>query len=83
MGILPLQFKEGDTRKTLGFDGSETIDLPEQAGAIDPGQDIRLLVHRADGATDELIVTCRIDTADEVEYYRSGGILNYVLRGLV
>ena len=83
MGILPLQFKAGDTRKTLGFDGSETIDLPEQAGAIDPGQDVRLLIHRADGSTDELIVTCRIDTADEVDYYRSGGILNYVLRGLV
>lgn len=83
MGILPLQFKAGDTRNTLGFDGSETIDLPEQVGAVDPGQDIRLVVHRADGTTDELIVTCRIDTADEVEYYRSGGILNYVLRGLV
>ncbi len=83
MGILPLQFKEGDTRKTLGFDGSETIDLPEQTGGIAPGQDIRLQIHRADGTTDELIVTCRIDTADEVDYYLSGGILNNVLRGLV
>ncbi len=83
MGILPLQFKKGDTRKTLGFDGSESIDLPEQEGTIEPGQDIHLVIRRADGTAEELIVTCRIDTTDEVEYYRSGGILNYVLRGLV
>ncbi len=80
MGVLPLQFKEGDDRRSLGFDGTETIDLPDQGGRLQPGQDVRLIIHRDDGRKKELTVTCRIDTADEVQYYLSGGILNYVLR---
>lgn len=82
MGILPLQFKAGETRQTLGLDGSETFDLVGQDAPIEPGQDVRLLIHDSNGKTRELTVTCRIDTADEVQYYLSGGILNYVLREL-
>ena len=83
MGILPLQFKPGDDRKSLGIDGSETFDLVGQDAEIEPGQDITLRVKRADGRSQELVVTCRIDTANEVHYYQSGGILNYVLRNLM
>ena len=83
MGILPLQFKAGDDRKSLGIDGSETFDLVGQDGAIEPGQDIVLRINRADGSSQELVVTCRIDTANEVQYFLSGGILNYVLRNLM
>ncbi len=83
MGILPLQFKKGDDRKALGIDGSETFDLVGQATAIEPGQDVTLHIKRADGRSQKLVVTCRIDTANEVQYYESGGILNYVLRNLM
>jgi aconitate hydratase len=83
MGILPLQFKKGDDRKSLGIDGSETFDLVGQATAIEPGQDVTLRIRRADGRSQDLVVTCRIDTANEVQYYESGGILNYVLRNLM
>jgi aconitate hydratase len=83
MGVLPLQFKAGDDRKALGIDGSETFDLIGQVTPLEPGQDIVLRVKRADGESQELVVTCRIDTADEVQYFQSGGILNYVLRNLM
>jgi aconitate hydratase len=83
MGILPLQFKKGDNRKSLGIDGSETFDLLGQEKPIEPGQDMTLRINRADGSSRELVLTCRIDTANEVQYYQSGGILNYVLRNLM
>ena len=83
MGVLPLQFKAGDDRKSLGIDGSETFDLVGQDGAIEPGQDMVLRINRADGRSQDLVVTCRIDTANEVQYFLSGGILNYVLRNLM
>jgi aconitate hydratase len=83
MGILPLQFKDGASRKSLGLDGSESFDLVGQKAPIEPGQDIVLRIRRADGSSEELAVTCRIDTANEVHYYASGGILNYVLKKLV
>ena len=83
MGILPLQFKKGDDRKTLAIDGSETFDLLGQKTPIEPGQDITLRINRADGSSQDLVVTCRIDTANEVQYFQSGGILNYVLRNLM
>ena len=80
MGVLPFVFKDGATnRHTLGLDGTETIDF---LGLDDlaPGMDVLMRVHRADGRVDDVTVVCRIDTADEVEYYRNGGILHYVLR---
>lgn len=83
MGVLPLQFKQGVSRKSLGLDGSETFDLVGQKASPEPGQDITLRVNRADGSSEDVVVTCRIDTANEVQYYLNGGILNFVLRNLV
>jgi len=83
MGVLPLEFQDGMTRLTLNLDGSETIDLTGVAGGITPGMDVACRINRADGTSEEFAVTCRIDTLDEVEYYRHGGILQYVLRNLL
>ena len=79
MGVLPLTFKDGATRQSLDLTGAETIDILglEELRA---GMDLRMLIHRAGGRIDELGLKCRVDTADEVEYYRNGGILHYVLR---
>jgi aconitate hydratase A / 2-methylisocitrate dehydratase len=82
MGVLPLQFEEGTTRKTLKLDGSETFDVRGPAAGITPRKRMTLVVHRAGGARQEVPVVCRIDTLDEVEYFRHGGILHYVLRQL-
>jgi aconitate hydratase len=83
MGILPLQFKSGDSRSSLGLNGSETFDLHGQSEPLQPGQDINLTIHKGDGSSINLTVVSRIDTANEVQYYLSGGILNYVLRNLM
>ncbi len=82
MGVLPLQFKDGASRLTLRLDGSESFDLTGIAGGIRPGMDVDLTVNRADGASDRITLTCRIDTLDEAEYVKAGGILQYVLRNL-
>ena len=82
MGVLPLVFTDDDTRKTLRLDGSETFDLTGIAGGITPGMDVACRITRADGAVVEITLRCRIDTADEAEYYRHGGILHYVLRNM-
>ena len=83
MGVLPLQFKPGTDRKPLGLDGSESVDVVGIAGGIKPGMEVTLRIHRADGRSEEVPLACRIDTADEVDYYRHGGILSYVLRNLM
>ena len=83
MGILPLQFKEGETRDTHSLTGFETFDIEGIAGGITPGQDVSVRITAADGSTRMLTATVRIDTPVEVEYYRHGGILKYVLRGLL
>ncbi|MBM3557016.1 MAG: aconitate hydratase AcnA, partial [Alphaproteobacteria bacterium] len=82
MGVLPLVFKDGMTRKSLKLDGSEVIDIEGIAGGIKPRMDVPVTIRRADGKVEKIDVTCRIDTLDEVEYYRHGGILQYVLRSL-
>ncbi|NHO32438.1 aconitate hydratase AcnA [Acetobacter fallax] len=82
MGVLPLLFKEGTTRKTLGLKGDEVIDI-KGLEKITPRMDVTMVIHRADGKTEEVPLLCRIDTLDEVEYYRHGGILQYVLRGML
>ncbi len=82
MGVLPLQFAGGVTRKTLRLDGSERFDVTGLGGEIKPLMHVTLTVHRADGGSDRAQLLCRIDTLDEVEYYRSGGILQYVLQRL-
>jgi aconitate hydratase len=83
MGVLPLQFKDGASRRTLNLDGSETIDIQGLAGGIKPGMDVGATITRADGRKEEITLKCRIDTLDEVDYYRHGGILHYVLRQLL
>ncbi len=72
MGVLPLEFKAGTTRKTLGLDGTETYDV---IGERTPGATLALLIHRANGETVEVPVTCRLDTAEEVSVYDAGGVL--------
>jgi aconitate hydratase len=82
MGVLPLQFTGADSAQSLGLKGDETIDI---AGLDDirPQQELRLVVRRTDGSRQELKVKSRIDTPVEVDYYRHGGILPYVLRELI
>jgi aconitate hydratase len=79
MGVLPLTFKEGTDRKTLGLVGDEVIDIVG-LDTIAPRMDLSLVIHRSNGVVDTVPVTCRIDTVDEVGYYQHGGILQYVLR---
>ncbi len=81
MGVLPLQFKDGMTRQTLGLKGDETFDVSGITG-IKPRMDITVTIHRADGSKEEIKCLCRIDTLDEIEYFRNGGILQYVLRSI-
>jgi aconitate hydratase len=81
MGILPLTFKEGVDRKTLGLKGDELIDIVG-LDHLSPRMDIKMIITRADGSKQEVELLCRVDTADEVNYYRHGGILQYVLRGM-
>jgi aconitate hydratase len=83
MGVLPLTFKDGTTRQTLKLDGTELLDVTGVKDGIKPRMDVTLTIHRADGKTETVPLTCRIDTLDEVEYFRHGGILQYVLRGLL
>jgi len=83
MGVLPLQFKGADSATSLGIDGDEEFDIVGLDGAIRPQQDVTLIVKRADGTRTEVKVLLRIDTPIEVDYYRHGGILPYVLRELV
>ena len=83
MGVVPCQFKEGSSVQTLRLDGTETFDLIGLGADLKPLQDATLVVHRANGQSTDVQVTVRIDTPIEVEYYRHGGILPYVLRQLV
>ncbi len=81
MGVLPLTFKDGMDRKALKLTGEETFDLLGLE-TLRPRMDLKLLIHRPGGATDEITLLCRVDTVDEVAYCRHGGILPYVLRGM-
>jgi aconitate hydratase len=83
MGVLPCQFKDDPNAATLRLDGSERFDLLGIEGGIKPLQDITLVIHRKDGATEEIPITLRIDTSIEVDYYHHGGILTFVLRQLL
>ena len=84
MGVLALQFKEGENAQTYNLDGTETFDLTGlEAGDIRPRQNVTLQINRADGTTEEAHLTLRIDTPIEIEYYKNGGILPYVLRQLI
>ncbi|NCO02724.1 MAG: aconitate hydratase AcnA [Alphaproteobacteria bacterium] len=82
MGVLPLQFKEGVSAQSLGINGTETFDITGVSGRVKPGQEATLKIMRADGSSDNVKLICRIDTEDEADYYKNGGILHYVLRDL-
>jgi aconitate hydratase len=81
MGVLPLTFLQGTTRHTLNLKGDEVLDILG-VQSLTPRGELTLTIHRADGSHDSVQVLCRVDTADEAEYYRHGGILHYVLRGM-
>jgi aconitate hydratase len=81
MGVLPLLFKNGQTRKTLGLTGEEMFDILGLE-RLSPRMDIKAVVTRPDGKKEEIELLCRVDTADEVNYYKHGGILHYVLRSM-
>ena len=83
MGVLPLQFLPGEDRAALKLDGTEMFDVTGFAAGIHPGMEAILTIRRASGVVQELPLLCRIDTLDEVEYYRAGGILQYVLRNMM
>ena len=82
MGVLPLQFTGADSALTLGLKGDETVDIVGLE-SIQPQQELKLLITQPDGRKVEITVKCRIDTAIEVDYYRHGGILPYVLREIL
>ncbi|ALR22546.1 aconitate hydratase AcnA [Sphingobium baderi] len=81
MGVLPLQFKDGQNKDTLGLTGDETFTITGVAG-LKPRQDVDVKVTRADGSTFTFTALCRIDTVNELDYFLNGGILQYVLRKL-
>ena len=82
MGVLPLQFTRGDSAESLGIKGDETFDIDVPAD-IKPQQPMSVVVTRKDGSTQTIPVLCRIDTPIEVDYYKHGGILPFVLRELI
>ncbi|MBG7620669.1 aconitate hydratase AcnA [Herbaspirillum sp. AP02] len=83
MGVLPLQFLGNDSVQTLGITGDETFDLKGLDGEIKPQQEATLVIHRKNGETKEVKLLLRIDTPIEVDYYKHGGILPFVLRQLL
>lgn len=79
MGILPLEFRKGENADSLGLTGREQYNIPLNGGNLEVGQDVTISTACGKSFT----VTCRLDTDVEVEYYKHGGILNYVLRKIV
>jgi aconitate hydratase len=79
MGVLPLQFMPGDTRKTLALQGDETFDILDLDAELTPQQILRAVVHYPSGEKRDIQLQSRLDTLVEVQYYRSGGVLTYVL----
>jgi aconitate hydratase len=82
MGVVPLQFREGESWQTLGLKGDETVTIKGLAEGLKPRARLTVEIARADGSTASADVMCRIDTLDELDYYRNGGIMPYVLRNL-
>jgi aconitate hydratase len=83
MGVLPLQFAAGVSRKTLGLSGTETINFYGLEQGVSAGMKVNMEIMRADGSSEKVILDCRIDTDEEANYYKNDGILSYVLRNLV
>ncbi|OZB16788.1 MAG: aconitate hydratase, partial [Rhodobacterales bacterium 34-62-10] len=82
MGVIPFEFTGGDTRKSLGLTGDETVSITGLEGDLKPLSDVPCTITYADGTLREIMVKCRIDTAVEKEYVENGGVLHYVLRNL-
>ena len=82
MGVLPLMFKNGQTRQSLKLTGDETFDVTGVTAGLKPRMDLTLTITRKDGSKENIQVLCRIDTQDEIGYYENGGIMHYVLRDL-
>ncbi|MEE8306729.1 MAG: aconitate hydratase, partial [Gammaproteobacteria bacterium] len=82
MGVIPLSFKDSETRQTLGLTGKETMSMTGLSDGITPGMDVACTITYQDGSTKQISLLCRIDTGDEVAYYLNGGILQYVMRNL-
>ncbi len=83
MGVMPLEFKDGATRKSLNITGDELITIKGINDDLAPGDDVELQIFREDGSHEHATLRCRIDTQNEMEYYRHGGILQYVLRNML
>ena len=83
MGVLPLQFKDGDSHESLGLRGDETFDIRDLDDGLKPGSVIKVISTATDGSKKEFDVTIRIDGDVEVEYYRNGGILQTVVRKVI
>lgn len=83
MGVLPLQFRPGENRRSLGLDGTETYHIEQLDRRIAPGAMMPCRIQRADGSATVIELLCRLDTAYEVDYFRNGGILHYMLRQLL
>jgi len=83
MGVLPLQFKEGFDRKKLNIKGSELFTIIDIEKGVEPRQEVDCEIRYADGVSKKIKLLCRIDTANEIEYYKHGGILQYVLRSML
>ncbi len=82
MGVLPLQFSGSKNRKTLNLNGTERFSIMGISDGLKPAQKMNMTVHYQDGSEQEVTLLCRIDTLDELEYFKNGGILHYVLRQL-
>ena len=82
MGVVPLQFREGESREAFELDGTETFDIALD-DSLKPGQAVEVTARRTGGDEVHFVTTCRIDTPVEVDYYRNGGILHKVLRDLL
>jgi aconitate hydratase len=83
MGVLPLQFPDGTTAQSLGLDGSEIFSITGLSETIKPGETVTLEIERKDRQKRSMPVKVRIDTPIEIDYYRHGGILPFVLRQLL
>jgi len=81
MGVLPLQFKDGQSWESLAMTGDEEVTI-HKIGAIEPRQDMTVTIKFANGDSKNITVLVRIDTTDELDYFRNGGILHYVIRNL-
>jgi aconitate hydratase len=82
MGVIPFEFTDGDTRKSLGLTGDETVSITGLEGDLKPLSNVPCTITYPDGTTKDIQIKCRIDTAIEKEYIEHGGVLHYVLRNL-